>query len=181
VTGATVVLGWAAPTAYQTASYVLEAGSASGQANLVDVDTGNQLTTYMASPVPPGTYFVRLRAHGVDGAISTASNEVIVNVGGGPAACIAVSLPPPSLWFDLEGSTVTLHWQMPSGSARSYAIEAGSFPGAANLLNFDTQSSNTSYTATGVESGTYFVRLRAKNDCGAGGGASNEVVITIGG
>jgi hypothetical protein len=174
------VLQWAAPTSYATASYVLEAGSASGQLNLAYWDTGNPLTTYTASPVPPGTYFVRLRAHGVNGAISAASNEVIVNVGGGPPVCSGATLPPPVLGFVVDGSTVTLNWQMSGGGASSYVVEAGSSPGAANLLTFDTQSSATSYTASGVASGTYFVRLRAKNTCGAGSGPSNEVVITVG-
>jgi len=181
VTGATVVLQWTAPTAYPTASYVLEAGSASGLADQASLDTGSRLTTYTASPVPPGRYFIRLRAHGIDGATSAASNEVIANVGGGPPACAAVTLPPPTLWFEVHGSTVILNWRIPGGDVTSYAIEAGSFPGAANLVNFDTQSSATSYTADGVASGTYFVRLRAKNACGAGGNPSNEVMIPVAG
>ena len=75
---------------------------------------------------------------------------------------------------------MVLNWQAPSGGSASYVVEAGSAPGLTNLANFDTQSPATSYTATGVGAGTYFVRVRAKNACGASGGASNEVVIVVG-
>lgn len=180
ISGATVVLHWAAPTAYGAASYVLEAGSVSGLVDQADVDTGNRLTTYTASPVPPGRYFVRLRARKDDGTISAASNEVIVDVGGAQQQCSAPTLPAPILSSTVFGSTVTLDWQLPAGGATSYAVEGGSVPGATNLVNFDTQSSATSYRATRVAAGTYFVRVRAKNICGASGAPSNELIINIG-
>jgi hypothetical protein len=179
VSGATSVFQWSAPTDFPTASYILQAGSASGLTDLAEIDTGNQLTSFTASPVPPGTYFVRVRARGFDGTVGPASNEVVLTVGGGSPGCSAATLPVPRLDFVIEGSTVILSWQVPAGDASSYAIEAGSFGGAANLVNFDTQSLATSYTAAPVENGTYFVRVRAKSACGAAGPASNEVVVSI--
>ena len=40
-------------------------------------------------------------------------------------------------------------------------LEAGSFPGGANLVSSDTQNPATSFTAAGVGAGTYLVRIRA--------------------
>jgi len=182
VSGASVFLQWAAPTTYPTASYVIEAGFAPGLTNAASFDTGNPLVAYSTSPVPPGTYYVRVRAHGVDGLISAASNETVLTVGGGggPLPCSSTVAPPAAFGFAVAGSTVMLNWQAPSGGSASYVIEAGSAPGLTNLANFDTQSPATSYTATGVGAGTFFVRVRAKNACGASGSASNEVVIVVG-
>lgn len=182
VIGATVVLQWVAPTVQPTASYVIEAGSASGLSDQASFDTGNTLLAYTASPVGPGTYFVRVRARGVDGELTAASNETIVNVGTGPSTpvCSSVAAAPVGLGFVVQGSTVTLNWQSPSGGTTSYVLEAGSFPGGVNLVISDTQSLATSFTATGVDNGTYFVRIRAKDACGATSAASNEVVIAVG-
>jgi hypothetical protein len=58
-------------------------------------------------------------------------------------------------------------------------LEAGSFTGAANLANIDTLSTATSFFAPGVGSGTYFVRVRAKNACGVSA-PSNEIVVPVG-
>ena len=119
-----------------------------------------------------------MRARGSDGTVGPASNEVVITVGGGSPGCSAAKLPVPQLDFVIEGSSVILSWQVPAGDASSYAIEVGSFGGAANLVNFDTQSLATSYTAA-VENGTYFVRVRAKSACGAAGPASNEVAVSV--
>jgi hypothetical protein len=178
VSGATVVLQWAAPAAYQTASYILEAGSAPGQTDQAYSDTGNSLATYTASDVPPGVYYVRIRARRTDGALSAASNETVVNVGGPSGTCPAPQ-PPSRLSSVVDGSTVTLIWQA-NGTSASYVLEAGSTPGAADLALLDTQSASTSYTAFNVGGGTYFVRLRATSGCGARSGASNEIVVRVG-
>lgn len=109
------------------------------------------------------------------------SNEItlIVGAGPGPGPC-AVPGPPSSLAASVSGLTVTLGWSAPSagGSPASYVIEIGSSPGAANLANVDTGSIATSYTASGLETGTYYVRVRAKNACGAGG-PSNEIAVAV--
>ena len=179
VNGATVVLQWSAPAAFQPTSYVLEAGSSSGAIDQANADIGNY-ASYTASPVPPGIYFVRVRAlnHGVP---SAASNEVIVAVGGGgPGRCTDRALAPARLTFFVRGGDVTLNWAHGGGdAASSYVLEAGSFPGAANLAIIDTVSALPSFFAPGVGNGTYYVRVRAKNACGVSA-ASNEVVVTVG-
>jgi hypothetical protein len=161
-------------------SYVIEAGSRSGAIDQANADIGNY-TSYTASPVPPGTYYVRIRAI-VNGVPTAASNEVVVNVGGQPqqpCGCGAAAPSPTGLSFNVNGSDVTLNWSTGGGAPSSYVIEAGSFSAAANLANIDTLSAATSFFAPGVGSGTYFVRVRARNSCGVSA-ASNEIVVIVG-
>jgi len=78
VSGSTVVLSWATPvTGGATTGYVLEAGSGPGQSDVARVPLGG--TSASAAGVPPGTYFVRVRAMNAAGA-GAASAEVQVVV-----------------------------------------------------------------------------------------------------
>src|SRR5207245_8805287 len=111
VSDATVTLAWTAPTSFPASTYVVEAGSASGLADLLYVDTGSRQTTFTASPVSPGNYFVRIRARSEDGTMSAASNEILVAVGQSyVVACVAAQAPPGPLSSGVDGSTVTLDW-----------------------------------------------------------------------
>jgi hypothetical protein len=128
-------------------------------------------------------YYVRIRAI-VNGVKTVASNEIIVSVGGfggpTPCGCAGTLTAPTGLSSVVSSSNVTLNWSPSFGATpASYVIEAGSYPGAANLANFDTLSTATSFFAPGVGAGTYFVRIRAKNACGVSSG-SNEIVVTVG-
>jgi len=76
-TGGDVAVTWTGTPATGT-SYVLEAGKASGAADALTVDVGVQ-TTYNASKVNPGTYYIRVRSRNACGT-SDASNEVVVVV-----------------------------------------------------------------------------------------------------
>lgn len=68
-----------------------------------------------------------------------------------------------------------------SGStATSYVLEAGVAPGDASLAASDTGSSATSLTVATVPTGTYFVRVKARNSAGISA-ASNEIVVVVGG
>jgi hypothetical protein len=59
--------------------YVLEVGSAPGLSDIfTGLDVGLQ-TSFGASNVPPGTYYVRVRAGNYSG-LSAPSNEVVVHV-----------------------------------------------------------------------------------------------------
>lgn len=80
VQGRSVTLTWApGALAPQTLRYVLEVGSAPGAADIVSgLDLGLQ-TSFAASGVPPGRYYVRVRAGNYTG-LSAPSSEVVVQV-----------------------------------------------------------------------------------------------------
>ena len=63
-------------------TYIIEAGSGSGQANLAVLPTGSSATQF-ATAAPSGTYFIRLRAQNACG-VSAVSTEQVVTVGGAP-------------------------------------------------------------------------------------------------
>ena len=78
VIGSTVLFSWGAPSiGTGPFQYVLEAGSGPGLANLAALAVGG--TTFSTSGVPPGTYYVRVRASG-PGGVGPAGNEVVVVV-----------------------------------------------------------------------------------------------------
>ena len=175
--GSTVTLRWNAPSSGGTpTAYVVEAGSAAGFANLANFSTGNTSTTFSASGVGAGSYYVRVKASNSSGT-SAASNEALLVVGGGCAG--APSAPSGFTLTANSGGTVSFAWNA-SSSATTYIVEAGSTPGAVNLANSDLGSSATSATFSGIGAGTYYVRLRARNACGTSG-ASNEVILVVGG
>jgi len=78
VAGSTVTLEWGAAVGSPT-SYIVEAGSSAGLANLLVSDTGNTGRVMVASGVGHGTYFVRVRGRNACG-VSDPSNEAVVVV-----------------------------------------------------------------------------------------------------
>jgi hypothetical protein len=168
--GSSVTLSWTAPDAGAAPTdYVIEAGSAPGLADLANFSTGDAVTVFTASGVGAGRYYVRLRSANAAGR-STPSGETLLIVGG---ACGGA----PTLSSQVVGSTVTLQWTA-TGGAGSYQLEAGSVSGSSNLVNVDTGSAQTTFIATGVGAGTYFVRIRASTSCGRTA-PSNEVVVVV--
>jgi predicted phage tail protein len=177
VTGSAVRLAWArSPGGGAPQIYIIDAGSSSGMSDLASFSTVTAATSTMVPSVPPGTYYVRVRAANAIGT-SAPSSEVVIFVGGA-SACSVPPDAPAALRAAVSGSTVTLAWAAPAGTPASYLIEAGSEFGTADLLVQDTGSSASVMVATGVGSGTYFVRVRARNACGTSG-ASNEAVVVI--
>ncbi len=165
VSGSTVALNWAASAG--AISYDVEVGSRAGG---TDFGVFSATTPSFSGPAGPGIYYVRVRARNAAGA-SVASNEVVITVGAG------CSLPPPAgLTTTVTGSRVTLMWAGVPGAA-SYTLEAGSATGSSDLAAIDTAA--TSFTATDVARGTYYVRVRARGTCGAGA-ASNEIIVVVG-
>jgi len=177
VNGSTVTFVWSAsPAGGAPQTYWLDAGSSTGLSDLASFSTGNPGTSFTVAVVPAGTYYVRVRAQNAFGT-SAASNETVVFVVG-TSGCVAPPNAPGGLHAIVSGSTVTLGWNAPAGSPIAYIIEAGSHVGATDLVVSDTGGTSTVMIATSVGSGTYFVRVRARNGCGVSG-ASNEVVIGV--
>ena len=78
VNGTTVSLSWTPPAGAIT-GYVLEAGSAPGLANIVAGLALGPTPSFATTNVPPGTYYVRVRA--ANGAlVSAPSSEIVVTV-----------------------------------------------------------------------------------------------------
>ncbi|MEP7116010.1 MAG: hypothetical protein ABI880_00400 [Acidobacteriota bacterium] len=71
VSGRSVSLVWGAASG--AASYVVEAGSASGLTNVLVSNVGSAMS--IGGPVPPGTYYARVRAMSSCGQPGPASNE----------------------------------------------------------------------------------------------------------
>jgi hypothetical protein len=76
--GGHVALSWTAPVSgVSPTTYVVEAGSASGLADLATISTGAVVTSFSAT-APPGTYFVRVRAVNGAGAGPPSAEAIVV-------------------------------------------------------------------------------------------------------
>ena len=171
VSGGSVSLSWVAATGCPTDSYVLEAGSASGIANLFTGDVGN--VTTLTAAAPPATYFVRVRARNIFG-VSAPSNEIIVTVSG---ACAVAPGAPTGLSASVNGGVVSLAWVAATGCpADSYVIEAGNAQGTSNVFAGDV--GNVTALSAAAPPGTYYVRVRGRNAFGVSA-PSNEVIVTV--
>jgi hypothetical protein len=160
-------LSWnPSPTA---ASYVIEAGSGPGRADLAAINV-RAVTAYVAQ-APAGSYVTRVR--GINGCGPSApSNEVAFSLGcsGPPAA-------PGGLTLLRAGTLMILTWSA-APRAASYQLQAGAAPGASNAYNADVgATTSVQFDSRAVPAGTYFVRVLAKNACGLSGAASEIIVL----
>jgi predicted phage tail protein len=130
--------------------------------------------TFSYAGVPAGSYTFSVRARNATG-VSAPSNAVTLTF---PGPCAAAEAPT-SLTASVSGSLVTLAWVAPAGGGTpaSYRIEAGSAPGQANLASIDTGGTATTFSAP-APPGTYHVRVRAANACGASAPTA-DVVVTV--
>ena len=170
--GSKATFTWSQPAAdgasdEDPSDYILEAGTAPGLSDIAEVHLGNVRS--FSAPVPPGTYYVRIRSANGFGE-SDPTDDVLLTPPGTPSA-------PRQLVATGSAYTVTLRWQAPTDGATptAYQIEAGSAPGLSDL-GVIRASTLTSFS-TPVPAGTYYVRVRALSG-GVVGAASNEVVVT---
>ena len=174
--GSTLTITWLPPSGgVPPTAYIIEAGSSPGAIDVANFSTGSTDTRFSASVSGSGVFYIRVRAANAAG-VSDPSNEVVATIGSG----MPPPGPPTALLANVAGAMVTLIWSAPlsGGAVSTYVIEAGSSPGAANLANFGTNSASTSYVASGVGPGTYFVRVRGSNS-GGSGPPSNEVTVVV--
>jgi hypothetical protein len=166
ITSGVLTVTWDADSGGTPATgYILEAGTAPGLSNVAAINLGNTRTFTYTAGVPPGVYYLRVRAYNVAGP-SDPSRELVLNVGGLPAAPGV----PIALTRTVSGSTVTLNWLPPAdgGAPTSYVIEAGTGRGLRNIAAFDTGSAVPMVTVNAVPPGAYWVRVRARNAQGLG-------------
>ena len=153
-------------------AYRLEAGTATGLANLFNGDVGD--IDRIQTLVPPGTYFARVRAVNLNGVSGPSSQASVVVTSAG--SCVTPPPAPAGFTAQTGGLLVAMAWNA-AASATGYQLEAGSAPGLANLVV--TGLGNVTTFAATAPPGTYYTRLRALNACGASA-ASVEVPVTLG-
>jgi hypothetical protein len=101
---------------------------------------------------------------------SHATTDIALIAPGAPAAPAALV----ETSTAAEG-TVRLGWTAPGGTAPlGYIVEAGSEPGLSDLAKL--QVASLTEFSTEAPPGTYYVRVRAVNERGAGP-ASNEILV----
>ena len=149
-------------------TWLLEAGSASGLSDLVRQPVVSTTRLLSFANVPPGTYYVRVRAL-VNGVPSAPTNEVVIKV-----VCTIGEL---DLRSTKSGLNVQFTWS-PIGVVPALQVEVGSAPGLSNLAVVPLPTFPTQLIATGAP-GTYYVRVRGKSGCGFGQ-PSNEVRLDLG-
>jgi hypothetical protein len=89
--------------------------------------------------------------------------------------------PPTAITNVVALNAVTLSWTPATsgGAAQSYVVEASSQPGGPLIASLPTLDASTTVTVNGVQPGTYYVRVRARNALGTSG-ASPETVVNVG-
>jgi predicted phage tail protein len=149
--------------------YLVLVGNAPGLSNLAAFQIGPGFA--FEFDVPVGAYYVRLVALNQFGQ-SGESNEVVVvwSCGGPPG-------PPHRPTAVVTGAVVALSWSGPviGCAPSSYELHAGSAPGLSNIGVFPLGSATT-FAAT-APSGTYYVRIVARNRYGAGAPSTEMVVV----
>lgn len=168
-----LTLSWTPASTGGTAQrYVVEAGTAPGVYNIGSATFPANPTSTTIGAVPPGTYYLRIRAQNAVGT-SAPSPEIQVTVG----AC-APPAPPGTLSGSASDTLVNLRWSAPAtGVTQGYLLSAGSAP---TLSNLGVQSYPASVTslAGSVPYGNYYVRVQATNVCGVSA-PSNEILVAV--
>jgi hypothetical protein len=106
----------------------------------------------------------------------------------GTAAAVSPPGAPTNFSYAVIGNDVSLGWTAPVGGAAptSYWIEAGSTPGGTDLIaggGLDTGNLDRAFVALGVPTGSYYVRVKAKNAAGLSAPSTlpaNEVPMRVG-
>jgi hypothetical protein len=169
VSGSTVTVSWMPATGAAATAYQLQAGRVPGGGDVGVATTG--ATTFVATDVARGVYYVRIVAVNAYGA-SAPSADVVIVVGDGlpgtPVGLLAAAGP---------AGSVRVLWQPPPGGAPpdGYTLLVGTAPGHPTAR---IQTVAPSLITSGVASGTYYVRAVGVNRAGAGP-ASAEITVVV--
>lgn len=159
-----VTLTW---TSTGATSHRLEVGPAPGSFSYYDLPLGPE-TTFTA-PAPRGTYYLRVRGQNACG-LGLPSSDAILAVG--------VPDAPERFSASVIGGLVRLRWDPPAaGAPPNYFVSAGSAPWYDDYGAFS--STATTYDATGVPAGTYWVKVRGVNTGGLSP-HSNTLPVRVG-
>jgi hypothetical protein len=170
VVGNTINVTWQPPaTGSPVSTYIVHAGTAPGASNIYSGAVG--AVTSVSSPIPNGTYYIRVAAQNLSGT-GPASADVVAQVGVPPGA-------PRNAVATASGGVISLSWTAPlsGGAVSTYIVQAGTASGASNVFN-GAVGAGTAVSGA-VPPGTYFLRVLAQ---GGGGisGPSNEVSVAVG-
>jgi hypothetical protein len=178
VSGDTISIFFNAPPgpilAFQVLAGLTPGGTIAG--NFLAPNPSSVLNGFVATPIPPGTYYLRVHAIDATG-ISAPSNEAIAVVGSG--ACTAPPVAPIGVGASVVGSLATVIWAPGIGGcpATNYSLHAGSAPGLSNIAVANVGPTLT--LSAVAPPGTYFVRIFAQNAFGSSA-ASTEIVVVVG-
>jgi hypothetical protein len=188
VSGSTLSLSWQAP-ASGAANYVVDAGSVPGGSDVAAGLSLGNVSSFVATGIPPGTYYLRLRAIGAGGASSVPSSELRIVVGGsgggggggeGGGDPVVIPGPPDGFRATVTGpGSVLFVWHHPEDGSpvTGYYMEAGSQPGLSDLAPPFPLPVSLSFGVTGVPPGVYYVRLRGANSAGIGAPSGDRRVV----
>ncbi|MEM3065674.1 MAG: fibronectin type III domain-containing protein [Candidatus Nitrosotenuis sp.] len=174
VSASQINLSWSAPAntgGYPVTGYKIEYKAGSGSYAVLVQNTASVSTTYSHTGITAGqTYIYRVYAINSIGT-SAASSEVTATssssgagVPGAPLSFAATSAGP---------TQINLSWSPPSNNGGAaitgYKIEVKKGAGSYETLVSNTQSTATSFSHTGLTTGTtYYYRLYAINSAGTG-------------
>ena len=156
-------------------SYLLEAGTGPALSNIGTIPLAT--TQFSIGGVPPGVYYVRVRAVGPAG-VGAPSRELVFAVGA--ATCTMAPTMPAVPTTTVVGSSIVIDWRASPGSApTAFTLLAGSSAGFANIATLPL-GSGTTFATSGVPAGAYFVRVVASNACGQSA-PSADALLQVGG
>lgn len=175
--GGLVTLNWTDPDGCSGATYGVAVAQQGTSAPVAAFDTEEASATTL---LPKGTYVARVTAQAETGVSDPADLQFTVN----GSTCVAPSFRT-KLRTVVAGRRVGLFWSPldPDTAAAddalspvSFAIEAGTVSGGADIGVLPMGRAKE--LLTDVPPGTYYVRMRPTNACGAGF-ASNEVKLLV--
>jgi predicted phage tail protein len=172
VTGGTAIaMHWRpSPLGGEPTSFVVEAGTSPGALNLGTLPTSTP--TFSFAGVPPGRYFLRVRAVNAFGS-SPPSSEIAVTFGSVACGSIPQQVTARSV---VSGNTVTITWPDPVGVNGTYALIAGTRLGASDIATLPTGA--TRRFVTDAPPGVYYVRVATDSACGQGAvGPDIEIAV----